>query len=236
MTANENPVDCPKCGQPHGRCKGHNRAGGPCGKYPVKGHKVCLNHGAGSPQAIAKAERELEAVAAQELLAKTLAEAYSDGVPHIDPADAMLQAVSWKHAEVVALRAAVAALDLNGRTYGRIRHKTGGEDYGTTYEARPHIYWTMLRASEDQLVKFAAAARAAGCDEARVRLAEDQGRMVAVTIQGFATDLLTWIESVLTAEHPAALELLASAWSAKVREYALARLRAIAVSAESEAA
>lgn len=234
--SDNSPMECEKCGQPHARCKAHNRQGNPCGKHPMAGQRVCGNHGGKNPQAIAKAERELDAAAALELLGKTLAEAYGDDVPHVDPADAMLQAVSWKHAECVALRAVVASLEIGARTYGRVRHKTGGEDYGTTYEARPNIWSAMLRASEDQLVKFAAAARAAGCDEARVRLAEDQGRLVAVTIQGFATDLLVWVESVLTVEHPEALQLLASAWSGKVREFALARLRAIAVTAETEAA
>lgn len=221
--------DCARCGRPHGRCKGHNRAGGPCGKHPVKGMEVCTNHGGKAPQTISARDRRLEQEAADALLDKMLADAYGENVPQVDPADAMLQAVSWKYAECVAWRTAVASLPLKDRTWGVSRKKFGGEDHGTTMESKPHIWHQRLEAAEDRLVKYAAAARAAGCDEARVRLAEDQGRMVAVTMQGLAADLLGWVQAVLEDTHPEALELLADAWAAKVREYAAARLRTIAV-------
>lgn len=54
---------CERCGKVHGRCKGHNRAGGPCGRIPRKGLTVCPTHGGSAPQVKEAAKRrELEAV------------------------------------------------------------------------------------------------------------------------------------------------------------------------------
>jgi hypothetical protein len=51
------------------KCRGRSkRTGQPCQKWPVKGHLVCRNHGAASPQAQAKAaERAVEAEVQQEM-------------------------------------------------------------------------------------------------------------------------------------------------------------------------
>ena len=52
------------------RCTAHNRAGAPCGKFAMRGQRVCKNHGGGSPQALAKAA---EAVELAELRLRNLA-------------------------------------------------------------------------------------------------------------------------------------------------------------------
>lgn len=235
------PKSCEQCGEPHvlrgterPSCAAHRKADGrPCGQPPRNGQKVCRKHGGNTAKALSAAQRRLEAEAANRMIADALAEAYAGDVPVVDPAEAMLQAVSWKHAEVVALRAAVATLGVEERVWGTKRKKFGGEDHGTTMEAGPHIWWQMLRASEDQLVKYAAAARAAGCDEARVRLAEEQGRMVAATIQRSFAAMLGWVEQVLTdAGHTDALQLLAAAWSEQVRQIVPRELRAISAAPE----
>lgn len=188
MTTDE-PMECPRCHQTHERCAGHNTEGGPCGRWPTKGMQVCKKHGGGSPQAIAARDRrEAEAQAVVELRAG-LAMAYGDEVPDIDPAEAMLQAVSWKYAECLALRWKVAELPDDERVWGVTREKTGGDDHGTTNEAKPNIWWQMLRSAEEQLVKFAAAARAAKCDERRISVAEDAGRQLASVIRLILGDL-----------------------------------------------
>lgn len=74
---------CERCGQAHPRCKGHNRAGGPCGMRPAPNQEVCSKHGAKSPQAIAAAKtRELEARAR---VALRKAWAAGEERPTVDP-------------------------------------------------------------------------------------------------------------------------------------------------------
>lgn len=205
---------CPRCGQRHVRvaagvekrtCAGHSwydrdSDGGstkrdtprPCTQYPAPGFDRCGSHGVTRKQREAAKQRiaeEKSMQAAQQQLAAALRDAYGDDVPDIPPAEAMLSAVSWTYAEVVALRRKVAELDEDERVWGVTREKTGGDDHGTTQEARPNIWWTMLRDSMRDLVKFSAAARAAGCDEARVRLAEQHGQMLADVIRGILGDL-----------------------------------------------
>lgn len=59
---------CDRCHQPHPKCNGHNRAGGPCMRNPKKGTPVCLNHGGGAPQVQAAARlRVIEDTARAEL-------------------------------------------------------------------------------------------------------------------------------------------------------------------------
>ena len=178
----DNPMNCERCGKPHAKCSGHNRQGNPCGNDPKPGQRVCRMHGGNSPQALAKAERTLEAQLAQRALDEGLKAAFGDDLPDIDPGEAMLRAVSWKYVEVVTLRARVAELDPDEMTWGVTKVKDGGDDAGTTREARPHILWSMLRSAEADLVKFAAAARSAGVDERRVKLAEDIGAQLAAVV------------------------------------------------------
>ncbi len=42
------------------KCTATNRAGGPCGKFAMRGGQVCRNHGGSSPQALAKAAAAVE--------------------------------------------------------------------------------------------------------------------------------------------------------------------------------
>ena len=198
-------------------------SGNRCKRAAAPGASVCVKHGAGAPQVKAAAERRLEEQRAETVLREGLAAAYGDQVPAIDPAEAMLAAVSWKYAEVVALRVKVAELEDDDRVWGLTREKTGGEDYGTTHEARPSIWWQMLRTAEEQLVKFAAAARSAGCDERRVQVAEDLGRQIAGVLQAFAASMLAAMLERLN-EGP---DVFREAWAAAVAVNAPAALRGV---------
>jgi hypothetical protein len=64
----EDPMHCERCGQPHDRCKAHNRAGGPCQQRPMKGQLVCKNHGGKSPGARERAAERLQQEAAEKAL------------------------------------------------------------------------------------------------------------------------------------------------------------------------
>lgn len=177
----------PRTYDPDKHCGARNRTGNADGRCTLTkgwgtdhtGTGHCKFHGGGSPNGNKHARTEL----ANNILKTALAEAYGENIPDIDPAEAMLQAVSWKYAECLAIRRQLATIDDDDLVWGITKEKQGGEDYGTTKEAKPNIWWSMLQTAEDQLVKYAAAARAAKCDERRVQIARDTGAMLAGAIQ-----------------------------------------------------
>ena len=170
------PDTCPRCGQPHTRCAAHNNRGGPCGRPPAKGQHVCLKHGAGTAAAKAAAQVRLQQRAAQKALE-------TFGLPVvIDPHTALLDELHRTAGAVAWLGAIVADLDQDDVTWGRTRDKTGGEDRGTTYEARPNAWVQLWQTERRHLIDVAKACVNAGIEERRVRLAEDAGRVLASVI------------------------------------------------------
>lgn len=137
----------------------------------------------------------------------------------VHPAEALLELVQWKAGEVDywrgRVREIVATAGDDGDvdlTWGVVREKTGGEDHGTTYEARPNVAYVMLQAAERDLASYCAAALRAGVDERRVRLAESTGLMLAGVIQRILARLeLTESQSELVATVvPAELRAIAA--------------------------
>lgn len=204
MTAT--PWPCPDCHQTHPRgCHGHvklydangNRTGQrPCRLSPIRGLDVCRKHGAGSPQAKAKSER----VQAEQAAAREVARL---GVKlDIHPAVALVDLVQWTAGEVAYWRDVVTALAEDGHealTWGVVKTEKG-RDRGertklTTEQAGQHIAYSMLEKASDRLASYAAAALRAGVDERRVRLAEQQGALVADVIRGVITAL---VQAILT--------------------------------------
>lgn len=61
---------CAKCGKPHPRCAGHNRAGNPCGRVALANQAVCPNHGGRSPQALVGAASRALDIEARRVLAE----------------------------------------------------------------------------------------------------------------------------------------------------------------------
>ena len=173
---------CPRCGQIHERCTGHNRAGKPCGKNPRAGLTVCPTHGGNTKAAIAAGKRRVteQAAAAEAARFATRRD--------IHPADALLELVQWTAGEVDYWRGKVDQLD-DDELAGNLVTKTEvGEEKGyttdiTTKEAAEHIYIRMLAKASDRLATYAAAALRAGVEERRVRLAESQGQLVAAVIR-----------------------------------------------------
>jgi hypothetical protein len=80
----------------------------------------------------------------------------------------------------------------------------------------------MLRQAEEQLVKFAAAASAAGCEERRIALAEQQGDMLAGALR---TILDTLLAALLAA---GMADTLRTVWTEQVAQIVPRELRRLA--------
>lgn len=168
------------------RCKATARSGEQCRRPSMKGGTVCASHGGKSPQAKAAAARRL----AEEKAAKAM-RLFAEPVD-IDPARALVELVQWTAGEVAYWREQVRELaetNPEALTWGTVREKVGGEDYGTTLEAKPNVAYLMLTDAQDRLAKYAAAALKAGVEERRVKLAEDQGALVAQVIRAILDQL-----------------------------------------------
>ena len=149
------------------RCKATvRRTGEQCKSPAIKGGEVCRMHGGAARQVRAAAERRR---------AEKLAADLWGGRRDVHPASALLELVGWKSSEVEYWRHRVHEIqqdDEDGLTWGVTREKTGGEDFGTTQEAKPHIALTLLHKAEADLAAYCAAALKAGVDEAMVRIAQ----------------------------------------------------------------
>lgn len=197
-------------------CTAHTSGGRPCRKPPIQGGDVCATHGGSAPQVRAAAQRRLDMQAAARELA-VLGEPIA-----IDPAAALLSLVHHKAGEVAWLRAMVQTDDVDDLVWGITREKEGGDDHGTTREAKPSIWWAMLRTAEDQLAAYAAAAIKAGVEERRVRIEERQGALVAQVIRRS-------LEGVLAALVAAGMhEQLRAVYAQAVAEVVPREIRAIA--------
>lgn len=168
---------CTRCGQPHPKCTAHTRAGNPCRQQPMTGQSVCRMHGGKAPQAITAAERRA-------IERQTLKALETFGIPvEVDPHEALLQELHRTAGEVAWLGAIVAELERDDVVWGRVREKTGGEDHGTTSEARPNAWVELWHRQRRHLVEVSKACVTAGIEERRVRLAEDAGRTLAGVVR-----------------------------------------------------
>lgn len=177
----------PMTTDPHPRrCKAKSsKTGKPCQRWAVTGADICPAHGAGAPQVKARIERdkaEREARLAVELWG---------GRSDVHPAEALLELTQRKALEVEFWRARVHAIqqdDEPALTWSTTKEKLGGEDRGTTKEAKPHVALQLLHKAEAQLAEFAAAALKAGVDERLVRVAESTAGQFRHVIERVLTD------------------------------------------------
>lgn len=171
------------------QCTATNRQGGRCKRWAIRGGTVCAMHGGKIPNVKAAAERRLA-----EREALLALEAF--GIPiEVDPHTALLQelhrtagAVAWVGAIVAGLSREEEYLDDEGHAkdtlvWGITKQKQGGDDEGTTWEAKPNIWYELWARERKHLTEVAAACVKAGIEERRIQLAEDQGRLLAVVIQ-----------------------------------------------------
>lgn len=166
------PSDKPKCGakkrQGEGTCKrpagwGTDHAG--AGRCKLHGGRAPSGDKAGK---LELAKRDVELFGAKRTIA---------------PAEALLELVHWTAGEVDYWRARVRDLEQDDLTWGVTKVKEGGDDRGTTEEAKPAIEYAMLVDASNRLEKYASSALRAGADAAMVQIARGQGQMLASVIQ-----------------------------------------------------
>ncbi|MFI1194068.1 hypothetical protein ACH4T9_12535 [Micromonospora sp. NPDC020750] len=169
------------------KCSGRRTNGERCTKWPMKGQKVCRNHGGASPQAKAAAEVRIQTAEAAKAVV-------TFGLPReVDPRDALLEEVHRTAGAVAWLHEQVQALDPNDVVWGKTEEvdKMAGEFPGTdTKRAAEVNVWVQLWQRERlHLVRVCKEAIGSGLEERRVRLAEQQGAMLAGVIKAILGDL-----------------------------------------------
>ena len=196
------------------RCSAKRRNGEGCGAWAVKGATVCRMHGGSSPQARAAAARRV-----QEEKAAKAAQRLAQPI-ETDPSQALLDLVSSAAGEVAYWRNRVDEIqdrDEKRLTSG-LTKITEGKDRGgvttlRTVETVAAIEYRMWVDAQERLARYATAALRAGVEERRVRLAEDQGALVAQVIRRILDrlDLSEWQAEMVGSIVPEELRALSQA-------------------------
>lgn len=160
------------------RCPAFARSTGEqCKLLAIPGGKTCRRHGSGTKRARAKAAKVIAAVEVSRVVA-------TFGNPRdIDPGAALLEEVHRTAGAVAWLEVKIRDLNDDDLVWGLTRIKEGGDDRGSTYEAKPNVWLTEYRTERKHLVDVCRIALAAGIDERRVRLAEQQGDLLVTAIR-----------------------------------------------------
>lgn len=180
------PKNCDRCAAPHApdRCQAHSKATGQqCGNSPIRGASTCRMHGSAAPAARAKAAANVARQEAERAV-QTL------GLPReIDPGQALLEEV-WRTAGAVAwLEARVHELGEDDLVWGMTKQKDGGDDRGTTYEAKPSIWYELWVRERKHLTEVCDKTLRAGVEERTMRLAESFGQQIHGFLDGVFRDL-----------------------------------------------
>lgn len=196
------------------RCSAKRRNGEGCGAWAVKGATVCRMHGGSSPQARQAAARRV-----QEEKAAKAAQRLAQPI-ETDPSQALLDLVSSAAGEVAYWRARVDEIqdrDEKRLTSG-LTKITEGKDRGgvttlRTVETIAAIEYRMWVDAQERLARFAAAALRAGVQERQIKLAEDQGALVAQVIRRILDrlDLSQWQAEMVGSIVPEELRALSQA-------------------------
>jgi hypothetical protein len=156
------------------------QSGERCRRAPIKGGTVCKIHGGGSSRVQAAADRRLAEVEMQDAV-KTL------GLPvDIDPAKALLDEIHWCAGHVAWLRGKVQEISDADLVWGASDHQHGYNDKGgvdmKTDKAGPNAWLELYNQERDRFHRVCALALRSGIEERRVKLAEQQGDLVAAVV------------------------------------------------------
>lgn len=159
------------------RCTAKNRQTGErCGRWALRGAKVCYSHGGQLPS--------VKAAAARNEARRRLA------IPDaVDPRDALADELARTIAWVGWLGQQVDAVDDATLVWGRTKQITGLVGLETTVEARPSVWWAEYRAERKHLIEVARTAHACGVEDRRVELMVHQAELLVAVVTGMAVDL-----------------------------------------------
>ena len=186
------------------KCSARTTQGNPCKKWAVKGTNVCLAHGAAAPQVRNKAN----------VVAEAMAWGFTDKT--LDPGEVLLRLLTQS-----SMRAQRYAQELEElvEESPSLREALVADvwvqpDHGDAYKAGEYIRGlAQLEAQErDRCANFATKAIAAGLNERMVRVAEQQGQMLAAIVMKALAD------PDLPPLPPGAAEALKAAIARQVRE------------------
>lgn len=172
------------------KCQARNRSGKQCGQPAIPGGTVCRYHGGAAPHVAARAAVRHAAELAEADAAKAVA--LFGGKRDLHPAQALLELVQRKAAEVEYWRARVADLGERDLTFGVTKVESGvdrdQEKDITTTEAKPNILLVMLRQAEQDLAAYSAASLKAGVDQQLISLAREQGLRIVSVMRAVLSD------------------------------------------------
>lgn len=166
------------------------RTGNQCGGLAMRGQQVCRKHGGNAPQNRAAAKERIV-----EQKARSLVETYGRKI-ETTATEALLDEVKYTAGHVAWLRERVREIDAdaeagagNALVWGITRKKSGGDDHGVTEEAAPNIFLKLYQQERTHLVKVCSEAIRAGIEERRIKLAEQEGALVAQAIRAILGEL-----------------------------------------------
>lgn len=184
----ESISDEPRLGKPRCGARRRDGTGESCRKgagagtdHPGEGR--CALHGGKTPSHRVKAQ-----VAAATQAVKTY------GLPlDVSPTEALLNEVKWTAGHVAWLRERVQELEAEALAWGKTSEVDKGatEFVGvdTTHAAAVNLWVELYQKERKHLLDVCKAALSAGVEERRVRLAEQQGALLASVIRAVLDDL-----------------------------------------------
>jgi hypothetical protein len=188
------------------RCTAKSKTTGrQCGRPIVPGATVCRYHGGAAPQVKAAAERRLADAAAVSALDRLGIEIDTT------PEDALLKTIKVAAGMVVFYQWQVQQLDPSKvMSVTRIEDREGFQaGRAVTRESAPQFAEERLSHWLKVLADVSAVAIRTRIDERRVKIAEDQGALVA----GMLRKVLARMLMTVLAAAPAARDVIEDAWS-----------------------